>query len=98
MGFYPVAPGSNEYVIGSPCVDKATINLESGKKFNITAENLSEKNIYIKEVWLNGKSINRSYLTHKEIVNGGELKFIMQDHPNKNWAVDENSLPYSMTK
>jgi len=98
MGFYPVAPGSNEYVIGTPCVDKAVINLENGKKFKIIAENLSEKNIYIKEVWLNGKSVNRSYLIHKEIVNGGELKFVMQDNPNKSWAVDKNSEPYSMSK
>ncbi len=98
MGFYPVAPGSNEYVIGSPCVDKATISLENGKKFKITAENLSEKNIYIKEVLLNGKKLERSFLTHKEIVNGGELKFVMQDQPNKNWAVEENSVPYSMSK
>jgi putative alpha-1,2-mannosidase len=79
-------------------VNKVAINLENEKKFNITAENLSEKNIYIKEVWLNGKSIDRSYLTHKEIINGGELKFVMQSEPNKKWAVDENSLQYSMTK
>ena len=98
MGFYPVAPGSNEYVIGSPCVDKATISLENGKKFKITAENLSEKNIYIKEVLLNGKKLERSFLTHKEIVNGGELKFVMQNQPNKNWAVGNESLPYSLTK
>lgn len=98
MGFYPVAPGSNEYVIGSPCVNKTEINLENGKKFNIVAENLSEKNIYIKEVGLNGKKINRSYLTHNEIVSGGNLKFVMQSEPNKTWAVDDKSMPYSMTK
>jgi predicted alpha-1,2-mannosidase len=98
MGFYPVAPGSNEYVIGSPCVDKATINLENGKKFKIAAENLSPKNIYIKEVLLNGKKINRSYITHKEIINGGELRFIMQDQPNKSWAAGDDSLPYSLTR
>ncbi|MCX6169494.1 MAG: GH92 family glycosyl hydrolase [Ignavibacteriales bacterium] len=96
MGFYPVTPGSNEYVIGSPCVDRATINLESGKKFKITAENLSEKNIYIKEIFLNGKKLERSFLTHKEVVNGGKLKFIMQDQPTKNWATSQDSLPYSM--
>jgi predicted alpha-1,2-mannosidase len=98
IGFYPVAPGSNQYVIGSPCVDKAVINLESGKKFKITAKNLSEKNIYIKEVILNGKSINRSYLTHEEIINGGKIKFVMQDQPNKNWAVENKAFPYSMSE
>ncbi|PKL82459.1 MAG: sugar hydrolase [Ignavibacteriae bacterium HGW-Ignavibacteriae-3] len=98
MGFYPVAPGSNQYVIGSPCIDKAVINLESGKKFNIFAENLSEENIYIKEVLLNGKSINRSYITHEEIINGGNLIFKMDYKPNINWAVDDSSFPYSMSK
>ncbi len=96
MGFYPVAPGSNEYVIGSPCVASAVINLENGKKFIVAAENLSEKNIYIKEVFLNGKKIDRSYITHGEIINGGSLKFVMQNQPNKNWAVGINSLPYSL--
>jgi len=98
MGFYPVAPGSNQYVIGSPCVDKATINLENGKKFKITAENLSGKNIYIKEVVLNGKNIDRTYLTHEEITSGGTLVFKMDDKPNKNWGVEEKNMPYSLTK
>ncbi len=98
LGFYPVAPGSNQYVIGSPCVNGAVINLENGKKFKITAENLSQKNIYINEVILNGKKINRCYLNHSEIINGGELKFIMSPVPNKTWATADDSLPYSMTK
>lgn len=98
LGFYPVAPGSNEYVIGSPCVDKAEINLENKKIFRVLSENLSEKNIYIQKLILNGKEINRSYITHDEIISGGELKFVMSDKPNKNRAVDKNSLPYSMTK
>jgi predicted alpha-1,2-mannosidase len=98
LGFYPVAPGSNQYVIGSPCVNSAVINLENGKKFKITAENLSSKNIYINEVTLNGKKINRCYLNHSEIINGGDLKFIMSSKPNIDWATAADSLPYSMTK
>lgn len=98
IGFYPVTPGSNEYVIGSPCVDKATINLESGKVFKIVAENLSPENIYIQKLILNGKEIDRCFITHNEIMNGGELKFVMSDKPNKNWATKKNSLPYSITK
>ena len=96
LGFYPVTPGSNQYVIGSPCVNEAIINLENGKTFKIISENLSEEKIYIKEVRLNGKNINRSFITHEELINGGELKFIMSDKPNKNWAVDKGSMPYSM--
>lgn len=98
LGFYPVAPASNEYVIGSPCVDKAVINLGNGKKLKITAENYSKKNVYIKEVFLNGKKLNRSFITHKEVVDGGVLKFVMQDQPNKEWATTNESMPYSMTK
>jgi predicted alpha-1,2-mannosidase len=98
MGFYPVTPGSGQYVVGSPCVNRAVINLENGKKFKITAENLSDKNIYINEVILNGKKINRCYLNHSEIINGGELKFVMSSSPNKAWATAGDSLPYSMTK
>ncbi len=98
LGFYPVAPGSNEYVIGSPCISEALINLENGNEFKITVENYSEKNIYINALLLNGKNINRSFITHSEILNGGELKFIMASEPNKSWATDSNSFPYSMTK
>ena len=98
IGFYPVAPGSNEYVIGSPCVNSATINLENGKTFKITADGLSDKKIYINKLLLNGKEINRSYIRHEEIMKGGELKFIMSSEPNKTWASSESSLPYSMTR
>ena len=97
LGFYPVAPGSNQYVIGSPGVNEAIINLENGKTFKIISENLSKKNIYIKEIELNGKNINRSFITHEEIINGGELKFIMSDRPNTNWAINKISKPYSLS-
>jgi predicted alpha-1,2-mannosidase len=97
LGFYPVAPGNNEYVIGSPCVSKGEIKLENGKTFIITAENLSEKNIYIKEVFLNNRNLGRCFITHEEIMNGGELKFVMSSEPNKLWGTEESSYPYSMT-
>ena len=98
LGFYPVTPGSNEYVIGSPGINEAIINLENGKTFRIISENLSGQNIYIKEIFLNGEKINRSYITHQEIINGGELKFIMSNKPDKNYALDKSSMPYSMSK
>ncbi len=97
LGFYPVTPGSSEYVIGSPGVNEATIYMENGKTFKIISENLSKENIYINEVKLNGININRSFITHSEIINGGELRFVMSDKPNKNWAVDKTSMPYSMS-
>ena len=98
LGFYPVAPGSNQYVIGSPCVEKALINLENNKQFIMEANNLTPDNIYIQSVTLNGKPLNRCYLWHKEIVDGGKLIFNMGSVPNKKWAVSQDARPYSMSK
>ena len=81
MGFYSVTPGSNQYVIGAPLFDKATINLENGRQFNITAHNLSDINKYVEYVYLNGEKLNNTYITHKDIVNGGNLEFHMTDNP-----------------
>ena len=83
LGFYPVAPGSDEYAIGSPAVKSAVLQLESGRTFSIQAINQSDKNIYIQKISLNGTSINRSYLKHAEIMEGGKLVFVMGAKPNK---------------
>jgi len=83
LGFYPVAPGSDQYAIGSPKVKEATLNLENGKTFTITAKNQSAKNVYITKMELNGQSLNRTYLTHKEIMDGGQLVFYMSNKPKK---------------
>lgn len=77
IGFYPVCPGSNEYVIGSPSVDKATLNLENGKQFIVKATNLNEKNIYIQRILLNGKPLSGYILKHEDIMNGGMLELVM---------------------
>jgi putative alpha-1,2-mannosidase len=96
MGFYPVAPGSNQYVFGSPCVQSAVINLENGKQFLIEAKNLSDKNIYIQSISLNGEDYHNSFILHKDIINGGKLVFNMSSKPNKEWAKNMK-LPYSMS-
>jgi predicted alpha-1,2-mannosidase len=83
LGFYPVAPGSDQYAIGSPKVKKAVLNLENGKTFTITAKNQSAKNVYVSKIELNGKLIDRTYLIHKEIVDGGQLVFYMSSKPKK---------------
>jgi predicted alpha-1,2-mannosidase len=97
MGFYPVCPGSNEYVIGTPGLSKANINLENGKSFIITANNLSEKNIYIQSITLNGKKYEKLFIRHEDIMNGGELIFEMSSTPNKKLGQTKNVLPYSMS-
>jgi predicted alpha-1,2-mannosidase len=97
LGFYPVAPGSNEYVLGRPFVEQATLHLPNGKAFRITAENMTDQNRYIANVTLNGKPLTRSYLRHEEIMNGGELRFVMSAQPNKTWANRPEDRPYSMS-
>jgi predicted alpha-1,2-mannosidase len=97
LGFYPVAPGSNEYVIGRPFVEQATLALPNGKRFRVVAEGMSADNKYVARVLLNGKPLERSYLRHEEIMGGGELRFLMSAEPNKTWATQKGSRPYSMS-
>ena len=87
MGLYPFNPASAEYQIGSPIFEKSTIKLSDGKSFNIIAENTSDKNMYIQSATLNGKEFNRTNITHKEILQGGILKFVMGSDPNENWGI-----------
>jgi predicted alpha-1,2-mannosidase len=98
LGFYPVTPASNEYVIGRPFVDQATLNLPNGKHFRVTAQDMSEQNRYIASVSLNGKPLNRSFIRHEEIMAGGELRFVMAPKPNKRWAAEEDARPFSMSR
>ena len=77
IGFYPVAPGSNQYWLGSPSIQNAVINLENGKTFEIQTVNQSDKNVYVKKVTLNGSVLDRRYITHEEIMNGGKITFYM---------------------
>ncbi|MEO8112702.1 MAG: GH92 family glycosyl hydrolase [Ginsengibacter sp.] len=77
LGFYPVAPGSDIYQIGSPAINSATLHLENGHTFSIEAKNQSDKNVFIQKIELNGKLLNRLYLTHEEIMKGGKLVYYM---------------------
>jgi predicted alpha-1,2-mannosidase len=97
MGFYPVAPASNEYVIGRPFADEIALNLPNGKRFVVVAEHLSDVNRYVGSVLLNGKLLQRGFVRHEEILSGGELHFVMSSQPDKNWATLPAARPYSMT-
>ena len=81
LGFYPVAPGNDQYSLGSPAIKSAVMKFENGKTLTIEAENQSDKNVYVQKVLVNGKEINRNYITHSEIMNGGNIKFMMSDKP-----------------
>jgi predicted alpha-1,2-mannosidase len=87
LGFYPVCPASDYYVIGSPALPKAVMHLSNGKKFTMTAENLSDSNIYVQSVKVNGKNWTSPFLPFGELKNGGTLQFTMGPEPSKEWAV-----------
>lgn len=97
LGFYPVAPGSNEYIIGRPFLPRATLNLPNGKRFTITADGLDDAHPYIGSATLNGKPLERAFLRHEEIIAGGELHFTMQSTPDKTWGTAAAQRPYSMS-
>ena len=97
LGFYPVTPGSGQYVIGRPFVSDARINLPSGKVFEVKTDNLAEANPYVEKVLLNGKPLERLYITHDEIEAGGTLHFIMGPKPNTEWATKPSQRPFSMS-
>ena len=98
MGFYPVCPGSDQYVLGAPYLKEMTVHLENGKDLVIKAPKVSAKNRYVKSVKLNGREYDKAYLTHQDICNGGELFFEMSSTPNKKRVFTEEQKPYSMTK
>lgn len=97
MGFYPVTPGSNQYVIGRPFTDRTVLNLPGGKRFAIVTEGLADDHPYIQSVTLNGQPLERTWIGHEEIMAGGELRFVMGVEPNLTWGVSAEARPYSMS-
>ena len=97
LGFYPVAPASNQYVLGRPFTDRAVLHLPNGKTFTITAENLSDTNAYVQAVTLDGKPLDSTYITQQQIMAGGELHFTMSTRDKAAWSLEPHRAPYSMT-
>jgi predicted alpha-1,2-mannosidase len=95
LGFYPVAPASNEYVIGRPFVDRALLHLPNGKVLTIESLNMTEERSFVKDVVLNGVSLDRSYVTHQELMDGGTLKFIFSTQQDAEWSHRKLRAPYS---
>ena len=95
LGFYPTNPAQSVYAFGSPIVDTALVHLENGNTFSIEVLNNSSDNKYIQSISLNNEVIERNYITHKEIMNGGELIFTMGSTPNKN---TKNSMALTSKK
>ncbi|AQQ08867.1 putative alpha-1,2-mannosidase [Sedimentisphaera cyanobacteriorum] len=98
LGFYPVCPGSGEFVIGSPIFKEAEMKLENGNIFTVEAEENSKDNIYIQSARLNGRPYSKTYLNYEDIQKGGTISFDMDDEPNKDWGNAPSDAPYSMSE
>ncbi len=92
IGLYQVEPAGGPFVIGSPLVNKATIRLESGRTFTVEAQHNSDTNIYVQSAQLNGKPLNRSFITYQQLMQGGTLTLVMGSKPSK-WATSKNQRP-----
>lgn len=97
LGFYPVAPASNQYVLGRPFVRRAVLHLPNGKVLTIQSDNLDDQHGFVKAVLLNGKPLDRSYVTHAELMQGGELRFVFSNEKGADWSHRDLRLPYSVT-
>lgn len=99
MGFHPVNPGDNVYILTSPVFSKIQLQWDKkyygGKKLTVIAHQNSKENIYIKSAKLNGKTLERAWVTHKELTDGGTLEFEMSSQPNKQWGAAEEQRPPS---
>jgi predicted alpha-1,2-mannosidase len=97
MGFYPVTPGTDQYVLGSPNIKNGKINLDNGKTFEIEVKNQSPENIYVQKVYLNGKHWPKLFITHSMITEGGKITFEMGSKPNKKRGAMHSDRPYSLS-
>tara|TARA_R110000796_G_scaffold67449_5_gene154872 strand:- start:147294 stop:149588 length:2295 start_codon:yes stop_codon:yes gene_type:complete len=97
MGFYPVAPATDQYVIGAPLFKKTTIHLQNGEKVVINAINNSDENRYINNMVYNGKTYTKNWLSHKELLKGAVIDFDMSNTPNKNRGTAKEDYPYSLS-
>jgi predicted alpha-1,2-mannosidase len=97
MGFYPVTPATDQYVLGAPLFKKITLTLENGKKVTINAANNSPANRYVTTLTVNGKPYTNNWLSHKALQQGGVLNFNMSAVPNKARGTKAADVPYSLS-
>ncbi|WET02204.1 GH92 family glycosyl hydrolase [Flavobacterium sp. YJ01] len=97
LGFYPVTPASDQYVIGAPLFKKVTLQLENGKSITINSPENSEQNRYIQNMKLNGKVYTKNWLSHSELMKGATLDFDMSSEPNKKRGINKEDFPYSLS-
>ncbi|PRD49097.1 GH92 family glycosyl hydrolase [Sphingobacterium haloxyli] len=97
LGFYPVCPATNQYIIGAPLFENAEITLTNGETISIVAKENGEDKRYIDRMSLNGKHYTKNYLTHEDLLEGAKMEFDMSAQPNRNRGITQDDLPYSLT-
>jgi predicted alpha-1,2-mannosidase len=97
IGFYPVCPGSDEYIVGSPLFKSATIHLENGQKISVRSNSNQQSNRYVSSMKFNGKKYTRNFLKHSELINGASVLFEMSATPNKERGIHTRDFPYSFS-
>ena len=98
LGFYPVCPGTDQYIVGTPYFDEVKLHLENGKTLEIGADNNSTANRYIQRATLNGQPHTKNYFTHADLMNGGKIEFEMGAKPNTQRGTTDECFPYSFSK
>ncbi|GHE42587.1 GH92 family glycosyl hydrolase [Sphingobacterium griseoflavum] len=98
LGFYPVTPATDEYILGAPLFKKATLHLANGKTVAINAAKNSDVNRYVNALKWNGKHYTKNYIKHSELLKGATLNFDMQAEPNKKRGINKDDLPFSLSK
>lgn len=97
MGFYPVCPGTDQYVLGGPLFQKTTLTLQNGKEIIINAANNSNTNKYVNGLTLNDKAYSKNWLSHRELMQGAVLDFDMTNVPNKARGTETKDFPFSLS-
>ncbi|MEA4978427.1 MAG: glycoside hydrolase family 92 protein, partial [Petrimonas sp.] len=97
MGFYPVCPGSDEYILGSPLFEKMTVHFENGKSLQINSPGNSKSKRYISDFKLNGKAYTKNYVKHQDLMNGATIDIQLSDQPNKTRGTKKSDFPYSFS-
>ena len=96
--FYPVCPGSGQYVLGTPYFDKMTLHLPKGKTLTIIADNQQADNCYVGTMTIDGQAYDKNYLEHETLMQGGVINYQLQAKPNQQRGIAESAVPYSFSK
>ena len=98
LGFYPVCPGTDQYVMGAPLFPAATLHLENGRKVHLKASDNNQANRYIQAVTHNGQPYTKTYLRHADLLKGGTYEFQMSPNPNRQRGTSPADQPYSFSR